>query len=162
MSKKYYYNYDKFEYDLTQFFQGRGPNIFKDIDLIVALARGGLVFAQYLGYLYNIREIISVPVAGYRSNTDTGIRDTKYTRELSSIVRDKKILLVDDIYDSGKSIELVKYMFKDVAEDIKTFTMLAPNNKTDYKLREAPGMWVVFPWDAFEEMGQEVGNGQNG
>jgi hypoxanthine phosphoribosyltransferase len=147
MADKLNYTYDMFIDDFEQFYKETDTDEFQQFDTILALSRGGLVLAQYLGYIYDIRNIISIPVIGYELEEDTGRRDILDVDEYKQLLKHRKVLIVDDIYDTGASINTVIETFNDVMDKYRTFVIFAPLNKTDYFILKHDGRWINFPWD---------------
>jgi len=144
---KYYYTHEQFIADMKTFYNRVDKKELSMIDSIVALSRGGLVIAQYLGYMYGIRDIITVPVIGYDETTDSGERDVLHVKEINKMVKDKNILIVDDLIDSGNSIlavlENITWM-----KSFQIFTIFANEGKAHFALRKKPDAWIVLPWDS--------------
>jgi len=123
-----------------------------DPDVIVAVARGGWIPARLLSDLLEIPEIATVRVEYY-----VGIYETKskpqITQPLQVDIEGKKVLLVDDIADSGKSLRLVKeHLLERRASEVriatlyfKPWSVVVP----DYFIRETDA-WVCFPHEIYE------------
>ena len=63
-----------------------------------------------------------------------------------------KILLVDDVADSGKSLQLVYEHLLKKAKEIKTLTIFYKPWSSilpDYYVKETRA-WIVFPWEFHE------------
>ena len=75
--------------------------------------------------------------------------------DASRIQKDKRILVVDDICDSGDTFEKVLYAMKKLGQnDIKTcciFQNIRQNFIANFKAkkidREIDKRWIVFPWE---------------
>jgi uncharacterized protein len=121
-------------------------------DIIVAIARGGLISARILTDLLETAELATIQVQFY-----VGIAQTKeeptLKQALTFQVNGKKVLLVDDIADTGKSLQFAKnYLQQQGAAEIKTVTLyLKPKSITtpDYYEKQTSN-WIVFPWDTKE------------
>ena len=123
-------------------------------DVIVGVTRGGLVPARVLSDLLGTCELATVGVEFY-----VGVAETRsepvLKQSVSADVTGKKVLLVDDVADSGKSLLLAKEHLqnKGVAEVrvatvyCKPLSALTP----DFYEKETR-LWVVFPWDAKENI----------
>lgn len=121
-------------------------------DVIVGISRGGWPPARVMSDLLENPELANVRVEFY-----SGISETKsepvITQPVSASVRGKKVLIMDDVADTGKSLRLVKdYMEKQGARSIKIATIyykpwsvIVP----DYYEKETKS-WVVFPWERKE------------
>jgi uncharacterized protein len=121
-------------------------------DLIVAVSRGGLVPARILLDLLEVQDLATIRVEFY-----IGINKTReqpiITQSLSVSVTAKKVLIVDDISDTGKSLKLVtEHILTQGAKEAKTATIYAKPASTftpDY-FEKQTSSWVIFPWDAKE------------
>ena len=120
-------------------------------DIIVGVSRGGWVPARVLSDLLDNSNLANVRVEFY-----TGIYETAkkpvITQPVSLPVKDKRILVVDDIVDSGESLRLVCDMLSREAREVKIVTLYyKPWSvlKPDYYCRETDA-WVVFPWELCE------------
>lgn len=120
-----------------------------DFDAIIGVSRGGLVPANILSHLLDI-PLIPVSYSSFNGKGD----DKNHENNLPPIA-DKKILIVDDICDSGYTLrELADYYSADNLNTVYTACVY-------YKLRKNPVIvtnfswvtiqedspWVVFPWE---------------
>ena len=121
-------------------------------DLIVAIARGGLVPARILSDLLGTEELTVIQVEFYVDIAKTS-QQPLLKQGLIIPIQGKKTLLVDDISDTGKTLQLAKTHLTDHgAAEIKTATLYTKPQSTatpDYFEKET-SRWVVFPWDAKE------------
>lgn len=117
-------------------------------DMIVAIGRGGWIPARYLAdYLGNIINVASVKVEHYIAiNTRT---EARITQDVSADVRGKKVLLVDDVSDSGDSLILAKRHLEE--QGAKTVRVATIHHKPwsafvpDYYVK-LTRCWVIYPW----------------
>jgi len=123
-------------------------------DLLVALSRGGWVPGRILSDLLENPNIATIKVEHYVDIYKTRSRP-EITQPLPIDVRGKKILLVDDIADSGKSLKLVKeHLAKQGAADVKIcalyykpWSIVVP----DFSARKTDA-WICFPHEVYETM----------
>lgn len=121
-------------------------------DIIVGVARGGWPPARVLSDLLDNHNLANVKVEFY-----LGIAETKgmptLTQPVSMDVNGKKVLVVDEVADTGKSLELIKqHLFNSGAEKVKIATIYyKPWSviKPDYYAKETT-CWIVFPWEIKE------------
>lgn len=121
-------------------------------DIIVGVSRGGWPPARVLSDLLNNPNLANVRAEFY-----LGVAETKgepsLTQPVSMAVAGKRVLVVDEVADSGKSLKLVKeHITKQGAEEVKIATIyykpwsiIAP----DYYQKET-SCWIVFPWEIKE------------
>ena len=127
----------------------RGSN-FKPA-VIIAVSRGGWLPARVLSDLLETR-IGNVSVEYY-----LGVAETRkapvLTQNVSVTVAGKKVLVVDDVADSGESLKLVKaHLLQQGAMEVRLAAMYyKPWSivKPDYYVGETK-LWVVFPWETKE------------
>jgi uncharacterized protein len=132
-------------------------------DIIVGIARGGLVPARILTDLLETPQLGFLQVEFY-----TDIQQTLQKPILKQItinqVSCKKTLIVDDIADTGESLELAKtHLQQQGASQIKTATLFQkPRSKTtpDFYEKQTTN-WVVFPWEPKETL-RKITRKQNG
>lgn len=131
-------------------------------DIIVAVARGGLVPARILTDLLETPTIGAIQVEFYAGIQKTLCEPT-LKQILNTKITDKKILLVDDIADTGESLKLAKtYLQAQGAQEIKTATLYQkPQSITipDFYEKQTTS-WLVFPWDIKETLRRIIQNQQ--
>jgi hypoxanthine phosphoribosyltransferase len=123
-------------------------------DLIVAIARGGVVPARILSDLLEIPSLSFIQIEFY-TNINQTLQEPTLKQTLTTNVTGKKILLIDDISDTGKSLNLAKTHLKHQgAIEIKTATLYEkPQSVTIPDFYEKQTIdWVVFPWDIKETL----------
>ncbi len=121
-------------------------------DVIVGVSRGGWVPARVMSDLLENPELANVKAEFY-----LGVAETKgepvITQPVSASVKGKKVLVMDDVADTGKSLRLVKtHILEEGATDVKIATIyykpwsvLTP----DY-YKKKTSLWVIFPWERKE------------
>jgi hypothetical protein len=134
--------------DLANKIQGDG---YKP-DVIIGITRGGLVPARILSDFLETPELAIIQIEYYVSIAQTR-QEPILKQGLSTPLTGKKTLLVDDVSDTGKSLQLAKnHLQQQGAKEIKTATLYAKPQtitKPDYCEKQT-SHWIVFPWDAKE------------
>jgi len=123
-------------------------------DLVLAIAKGGLVPARILTDLLETPQLAVIQIEFYTGINQTTIEPT-LKQPLTIDVAGKRVLLVDDIADSGKSIKLAKTHLHDQgAGEIKTAVLYKkPQSiETPDFYEKQTGNWVVFPWETRETL----------
>ncbi len=117
-------------------------------DALVAIARGGLLLGHLLSEALDTREIYSLNSIHYDG---TKKLDTFEIFNIPDLTRKHKIVLIDDIIDSGESIvEILKILeekyphceFKVATVFYKTTALMQP----DFSVKEAKD-WIEFFWE---------------
>jgi hypoxanthine phosphoribosyltransferase len=113
---------------------------------IVGIKRGGLVPAVSLSHLFKV----PLNIISYQSRDG----DNMDLRGLLELPIDSRILLIDDICDTGETFEAIKKEIKQNYLNIKfcsLFYNIRQNITVDYFARkidrEKDSSWVVFPWE---------------
>ena len=118
-----------------------------EFDAVIAIARGGLSLAQFLGEYYDLRAVYSINTIGY---DDTQKLDDVKVFNLPQLQEARSVLIVDDIVDSGDTlIEVLKVLdeayphvtFKTASLFYKKSAKIAPN----WYVKEATE-WIDFYW----------------
>jgi hypothetical protein len=121
-------------------------------DIIVGISRGGIVPARILSDLLEVSDIEIIQIEFYSGIAKT-ICEPILKHPLQKLISGKKTLLVDDVSDSGKSLQLaLTHLQQQGAAEIKTATLYTkPQSitKPDYTEKQT-SRWIVFPWDAKE------------
>ncbi len=121
-------------------------------DIIVGIARGGWIPARLLSdYLHN-KNITSMKVEFY-VGVDKRARKPIVTQEVPIILRGKRVLLVDDVSDTGESLIVAKKnISKKGAKQIRVATLhYKPRSKfkPDYFVGTSSA-WIIYPWETDE------------
>jgi len=123
-------------------------------DVIVGVARGGWVPARVLSDFLGIDALGTVRVEFYLGVAETRAAPV-LTQGVSVDVTEKKVLLVDDLVDTGESVRLAKeHLEKQGAAEVLVATVYRKPSSVvtpDFYEKETE-RWVVFPWDAKENI----------
>lgn len=122
------------------------------MDTIIAISRGGWLPARILADLLGSSDLADVKTEFY-----AGIAETKaepvLSRSVTADVADRRILVVDEVADTGRSLNLVKNHIAHIgASEVRAATLYhkpCTLPKPDYSEKET-SRWVVFPWEIRE------------
>ncbi len=121
-------------------------------DRIVALAKGGLTLSRSLVDYVKVEEVSSIQIEFY-TGIDQTAKTPVITQSLPVSIRDERILIVDDVADSGETLELaIKYLQYHGAKSIQTATwFMKPKSKIkpDFFVKETTA-WIIFPHEIRE------------
>jgi hypoxanthine phosphoribosyltransferase len=123
-------------------------------DLIVAIARGGVIPARILSDLLETPNLRFIQIEFY-TNINQTLQEPTLKQALATNVTGKKLLLIDDISDTGKSLKLAKtHLQHQGAIEIKTATLFEKPHSiiTPDFYEKQTADWVVFPWDIKENL----------
>lgn len=123
-----------------------------EADLIVGVSRGGWIPARIMSDLLGNINLANVTAEFYVGVAETR-QEPSITQPVSASVDSKKVLVVDDLADTGKSLKLVTaHMKSRGAAEVKIATIYyKPWSITvpDYYEKETR-RWIVFPWEQKE------------
>jgi uncharacterized protein len=118
-------------------------------DLILAIARGGLFFAGALGYALAVKNLHVMNVEFYNgvgSTLDMPVMLPPVPQAVDFSA--KKVLIADDVADSGRTLELVYSFVRDYVDEARTAVVYEkPRSiiKCDYVWKRTDA-WINFPW----------------
>jgi len=126
-------------------------------DVIVPLLKGGLTFACLVGDRigvsdYSCLHLKSAVNSGQNAELKEPI-NLGITNE--QVLKDKKVLIVDDICDTGRSMILAKKVIKEFgAKEVFNVTLVNVNknmlHEDDFMYAldfSNENYWIVFPWE---------------
>ncbi|MCG3108520.1 Xanthine phosphoribosyltransferase [Metallosphaera sp. J1] len=126
-------------------------------DIIIAVARGGLVPARLLADSLGVIDVLSLKVEHWivtASHTPEARIKYPYKVDLS----DKKVLIVDDITDTGDSLILTsKYVGENFSPRVmKTATLQHIETSSKFKpdffaQLVTDWAWFMYPWNYWED-----------
>jgi hypoxanthine phosphoribosyltransferase len=121
-------------------------------DIVVGVSRGGWPPARVLSDLLDNPNLANVRAEFYLGIAETK-GDPTLTQPVSMKVEGKKVLVVDEIADTGRSLKLIKkHIVEEGAVEVKVAAIYyKPWSivKPDYYEKET-SHWVVFPWEIKE------------
>ena len=121
-------------------------------DIIVGVSRGGWIPARIMVDLLENPKLANVATEYY-----LGVAETKQepiiTQPISVSIEDKKVLVVDDVADTGESLKLVNAHLKEQgASEIRIATIYYKHWSVtipQYYAKETC-QWIIFPWEQKE------------
>ncbi len=142
---RYYYSYESFKEDLKILAKKIEKGY--DFDAIVAIARGGMTIGLMLGEYFDNRYVFTINAIGYEDDKKLEKVKVFNIPDLSGF---KNVLIVDDIVDSGESMERVVKILKEKYPDL-TFKTAVIFQKPDASFSadffvKKPLGWVDFFW----------------
>jgi hypoxanthine phosphoribosyltransferase len=123
-------------------------------EVIVGIARGGWIPARILSDMLENSYTANIKIDFYR-----GLGETKekpvITQTISTGVEGKKVLLADDVADSGKSLKVAREHLEHCgASQVRIATIFyKPWSivRPDYFIKETSA-WIIFPWEVNESL----------
>ena len=116
-------------------------------DRIVALAKGGLTFSRSVVDYLQIPNISSIQIEFY-SGINEKQKTPVITQSLPVSIKNERVLIFDDIADSGETLALAKkYLQYHGAKSLHTATLFTKPQSVitpDFFVHETTA-WVIFP-----------------
>lgn len=124
-------------------------------DIIMPIARGGLVPAGILSQYYPDAKFYLIQTKSYKDvdKQEESVRIYIPKSISKDIEKNQKILIVDDIYDTGKTLEEVKnvLMEKGIKNNVATCTLFlreeSEGSPDFFAETIKQGVWLNFPWE---------------
>lgn len=125
-------------------------------EAIIGIARGGWVHARIQCDLLGVKNLHSVKVDHW-GVTATRDGKAKLSCPLVGDVGDMKVLVVDDITDTGESLMTAVRHIKETGNpaEVKTATLMhivGSKFIPDYYGVEVTWAWEIWPWNFFEDL----------
>ncbi len=126
-------------------------------DAIIGVARGGWFHARVLCDLLGVEDLYSIKIGHWGITAEKDQEGARLHQGLNVDLSGKKVLLVDDITDTGQSLELAKKHVLEAGNpsELKTATLLhikTSEYKPDYFGEETGWAWMIFPWNYWEDL----------
>ena len=120
-------------------------------EIIIAVARGGLVAAGALSYALGVKLSDAINVEFY-TDVHTTLPDPILLEPMLDVasISGRKLLVVDDVADSGRTMKLVLEILREQGAEVRSAVLYEKSVsvvKPDYTWRHTDE-WIVFPWSA--------------
>ena len=143
--EKYYYGYDEFAQDtqkLVDKCRGYEP------DVLLAVARGGMTLSHLMAQALDMRNLYALNSIHYEGTLKL---NTFNIFNIPDISKAKRVLIIDDIVDSGETMEeifkILKEKFPETEFKLATiFYKKTAVIQPDYSVKEAT-QWIDFFWE---------------
>lgn len=144
--KKSLYSFDELKIDLKTIINQIKNSAFEP-ELILSINRGGCIPGIYLSHFLKVpHEVISIQFRDGSGNNDF---------DLNKYVKNKKrILVIDDINDTGKTFGKIKKSIQHTDCKVK-YCALLDNSQSSQKIdfqgksinKFIEPIWYIFPWE---------------
>lgn len=120
-------------------------------DVVIAIARGGLVIAGSLTYALDVKLVDAINVEFYVDVNETRPDPILLAPMLDSAsIAEQRILVVDDVADSGRTLALVLKLLRGFGADVRSAVLYYKPRSIvipDFFWHECES-WITFPWSA--------------
>ncbi|MEM4475355.1 MAG: phosphoribosyltransferase [Fervidicoccaceae archaeon] len=122
------------------------------VDVVVGVMRGGWIVARLIADLLGVRDIGALEVKFYRGIQGRSERPV-IVQPLLLDVRDRNVMIVDDVADTGKSLQVAVNAVnlygpkttKTLTLYVKPWSIIVP----DFYYASTD-RWIIFPWEPRE------------
>jgi len=126
-------------------------------DMMIALARSGFVPGRILSDILGVTDLVGLKVEHWLDTTAHHKEKATLPYKIPLKVKGKKVLVVDDIVDTGKSMALsVDYIKSFDPEQLKvavlqhiTASQFIPDY---YAVKIKSWTWFIYPWNLTEDL----------
>ena len=120
-------------------------------DLILSIARGGLLVGAALGYALDVKNTWTMNVEFY-TGVDERLDVPMILPPVPELVelQSEKMLIADDVADTGETLKLVKDFCAGKVGEVRCAVLYEKPHSTvqcDYVWRRTD-LWIDFPWSA--------------
>ena len=126
--KKVYVTWEQIEQDVDKIVSDLLKH--SDIDYVVGIPRGGLIIAVMISHRLGVKHMT--------------IDHLEKLEEFDLDIDKKKILIVDDISDSGQTLKRFRKDYTTATLDVRNTTIAIPQFYANW-LDNAD--WIVYPWE---------------
>jgi uncharacterized protein len=128
-------------------------------DVILAIARGGLLVAGALGYALGVKNTYTMNVEFY-TGVDERLPSPMILPPVPQLVdlAEAKLLIADDVADTGRTLALVRDFCAGKVDEVRTAVLYEKPTSVvacDYVWRSTSA-WITFPWSALPPVTEEL------
>lgn len=125
-------------------------------DVIVAVARGGLVGARLVSDVLGVTDFACLRIAHWGETAVRG-KEARLERGIGGSIEGKRVLLIDDVTDTGKSLTVAKSYLETLSpKEVKTAALQYIRGSSfvpDYfGKEEKEWAWFAYPWNRWEDL----------
>ena len=126
-------------------------------DVVIAIARGGYVPARLVCDFLDIYDLTSVRISHYTAGSSKD-ETARLSSPLCVEIKGLRVLLVDDITDTGDTIEVaLQHIRESGPAEIKTAVLQHKKQSTlqpdFYAKTLIKWRWIIYPWAVVEDVG---------
>jgi uncharacterized protein len=126
-------------------------------DLVIAIARGGYIPARLVCDFLDIYNLTSIRITHYTAGSNKE-ETARLSSPLCMKIKGLKVLLVDDITDTGDTIEVALQHIREFKPaEIKVAVLQHKKQSTlrpdFYTKRLVKWRWIIYPWAVVEDIG---------
>lgn len=118
-------------------------------DMVLAIARGGLLIGGALGYALDVKNVYTMNVEFY-TGVDERLEVPRILPPAPDFVdlADARILIADDVADTGHTLRSVQQFCEGKVGEVRTAVLYEKSHsvvRTNYSWKKTD-LWINFPW----------------
>lgn len=130
-------------------------------DMIVAIARGGCIPARILCDHLDISRLTTIQVTHYESGASRK-KGAHLIEPLRADIRGRKVLMVDDVNDTGQTLELALQHLRsfhpaEVRVAVLHDKQISTFSPDYYVAKVRKWRWIIYPWAVIEDISGLLG-----
>jgi len=128
-------------------------------DMVLAIARGGLLVAGALAYSLGVKNTFAMNVEFY-TGIDERLELPMLLRPVPDLVdfAETRVLIADDVADTGATLALAKEFCEGKVAEVRCAVLYEKSRSTvqcEYVWRSTD-RWIDFPWSAHPPVAEEL------
>ena len=129
-------------------------------DIIIAIGRGGYMPSRVISDFLHVMNLTSFKIEHYRGTQKKPTALIRYP--LARNVSGEKILLVDDVCDTGDTFKLAGKHIEELLQALEIKTAVLHYKKTSsfipdyYSSMMIKWRWIIYPWAAAEDISELI------
>jgi hypoxanthine phosphoribosyltransferase len=128
-------------------------------DMVLAIARGGMLVASALGYALGVKNTFTMNVEFY-TGVDARLEMPMILPPVPDLVDsgETRVLIADDVADTGATLALVKGFCEGKVAEVRCAVLYEKPWSSvgcEYVWRRTD-RWIVFPWSAEPPVGEPL------
>ena len=132
-------------------------------DMVLAIARGGMLVAAALGYALGVKNTFTMNVEFY-TGVDSRLEMPMILPPVPDLVdfHETRVLIADDVADTGATLALVKEFCEGKVAEVRCAVLYEKPRSTvkcEYVWRRTD-RWITFPWSAEDPVAPELASAE--
>jgi len=128
-------------------------------DMVLAIARGGMLVASALGYALGVKNTFTMNVEFY-TGVDARLEMPMILPPVPDLVDfgETRVLIADDVADTGATLALVKGFCEGKVAEVRCAVLYEKPRSSvrcEYVWRRTD-RWITFPWSAERPVGEPL------
>ncbi len=130
-------------------------------DIIVGIARGGYMPARVLADFFDLMNLAAIKIEHYHGPRKSAQATVRHP--LTADITGQRVLVVDDVGDSGDSLDAALAHLRDCGSpaDLRTAVLhhkLTSSHRPDFcAARIVKWRWIIYPWAVTEDLKDLLG-----